>query len=279
MIRRVLCKFAANFQNKAMKKILFASVLFIIGLLFPAKAQEKADIELKYDAIDTATNMVWANANFAWQFPFGTLKETFKSNLNIGVDVTYKTAGNWTFSVDFNYLFGSKVRDQKAILGPDMLTSNGDLIDGNGQKATIYFEGRYWNLSGGFGKIFDFGKWRNSGLWLKLNFGYFEHKVRINDPDNQISQLSGDYKKGYDQRAGGFCMSQFFGYIFMSKVRVASFFAGIEVSEIWTKSNRNYSFLLMGKDESKKFSVLIGPKIGWIIPLYEKRKIQTLYRY
>jgi hypothetical protein len=25
--------------------------------------------------------------------------------------------------------------------------------------------------------------------------------------------------------------------------------------------------------------VLIGPKVGWVIPLYEKRKIQTLYRY
>ena len=71
----------------------------------------------------------------------------------------------------------------------------------------------------------------------------------------------------------------FIGYIFMRKVRVASFYAGFEISEIWTKSNRNYSFLLMGKDETKRFSILIGPKIGWVVPLTEKRKIQTLYRY
>lgn len=251
-------------------------LMFALNVTF---AQRKADIELKYNAVDTSTLMVWTGADFAYQFPFGTLRETFKSNMNIGVDFTVKSASNWTYSLDFNYLFGSKIRDQKAILGEDMLTSNGDLIDGNGMKATIYFEGRYWNLSLGIGKIIPFGKWRNSGLWIRMNAGYFEHKVRINDPDSQIPQLSGDYKKGYDQRAGGFCLSQFVGYVFMRKVRVASFYAGVEVSEIWTKSNRNYSFLLMGKDESKKFSVLLGPKIGWIIPLYEKRKIQTLYRY
>ena len=160
-----------------------------------------------------------------------------------------------------------------------MLTSNGDLIDGNGQKATIYFEGRYWNLSASFGKIVPLDKWKNSGLWFRADFGFFEHKIRINDPDSQIPQLLGDYKKGYDQRAGGFCMTQFIGYVFMRKVRVTSFYAGVEVSEIWTKSNRNFQFLLHGKDESKKFSVLLGIKVGWIIPIYEKRKIETLYRY
>ncbi|MDD4395689.1 MAG: hypothetical protein PHQ33_07375 [Bacteroidales bacterium] len=65
----------------------------------------------------------------------------------------------------------------------------------------------------------------------------------------------------------------------MRKVRVASFYVGVEISEIWSKSNRNFDFLLMKKDDSQKFSILVGPKIGWIIPLYEKRKIQTLYRY
>ena len=260
-------------------KKLFVLIVLLIAVLGNASAQRKADIELRNNAIDTSTFMVWTGANFAYQFPFGTLKETFKSNMNIGFDVTLKSASNWTYSFDFNYLFGSKVRNQADILGADMLTSNGDLIDGNGMKATIYFEGRYWNLSLGLGKIIPFGKWRNSGLWIRMNAGYFEHKVRINDPDSQIPQLSGDYKKGYDQRAGGFCLTEFVGYVFMRKVRVASFYAGLEISEIWTKSNRNYSFLLMGKDESKKFSVLLGPKIGWIIPLYEKRKIQTLYRY
>ena len=262
-----------------MKKITFLLVSLIVVLMAEANAQRRADIELKYDAIDTATRMVWTGANFAVQFPFGNLRETFKLNMNIGVDFTYKTTSNWTYSLDFNYLFGAKVRDQMAVLGADMLTSNGDLIDGNGAKATIYFEGRYWNLSVGFGKIIPFDKWRNSGLWLRLNAGYFEHKIRINDPDNQIPQLSDNYKKGYDQRCGGFTLTQFIGYVFMRKVRVASFYAGVEISEIWTKSNRNYQFLLMGKDETKRFSVLIGPKIGWVVPLFEKRKIQTLYRY
>lgn len=255
-------------------------LLFLMCSCFlTVTAQRNADIELRKGQVDTATRMIWTGANFAYQFPFGTLGETFKNNWNIGTGFTYKTQSNWTYSINFNYLFGSQVKDQAAVLGPDMLTVNGDLIDGNGLKATIYFEGRYWNLSAGIGKIIPFDRWKNSGLWISADFGYFEHKIRINDPDNQVPQLSGDYKKGYDQLAGGFCMTQFIGYVFMRKVRVASFYVGVEISEIWSKSNRNFDFLLMKKDDSQKFSILVGPKIGWIIPLYEKRKIQTLYRY
>lgn len=262
-----------------MRKSTIFFFLMLSALFFSLEAQRHDDIELKNNAVDTATKMVWVDANFAYQIPFCSLAETFKNNLNIGVGATYKSASNWTLGVGFNYLFGSKIKDQAAILGEDMLTENGDLIDGNGQKATIYFEGRYWNVSGSIGKIIPLDKWKNSGLWLRADFGYFEHKVRITDPDMQIPQLIDPYKKGYDQRAGGFCMTQFVGYLFMRKVRVASFYAGLEISEIWTKSNRNYQFLLQGKDESTKFSLLLGVKIGWIIPIYEDRKIETLYRY
>ncbi|MCQ2279348.1 MAG: hypothetical protein MJZ49_00925 [Bacteroidales bacterium] len=262
-----------------MKKSIFVILLVCIYSSMNIYGQSKADIELFGDQVDTATNMVWISASFAYQWPLGSLKETFKSNMNLGADLTYKNKQNWTFSLDFNYLFGAKIRDQRAVVGDNMLTVNGDLIDGNGLKATVYFEGRYWNIGAGVGKIIPFGKWRNSGLWLKLNGGYFEHKIRIHDPDNQIPQLADDYKKGYDQRCNGFCLTQFVGYVFMQKVRVASFYAGFEVSEIWSKSSRNYNLALMGKDETKKFSVLIGPKFGWIVPLFEKRKIQTLYRY
>ena len=267
-----------------MKKITLLFVTLIVVLMAEANAQRNADIELKYDAADTSTSMVWANAGFAWQFPFGTLKETFKMNAQVHVNLTYKFASNWTIDMGFAYMFGGKVRNMMDILGSDLLTSNGDLIDGNGTKATIHLDGRYWTLGLGVGKIIPFDKWRNSGLWLKMSGGYFSHKVNISIGDqtnqNEIPQLAGDYKKGYDQRAGGFCLSQFVGYIFMRKVRVRSFYAGVEVTEIWAKPNRNYQFLLMGPPEQKaKFSLLLGLKVGWVVPFYEKRKIQTLYRY
>lgn len=267
-----------------MKKITFLLVTLIVVLTSGVNAQRNADIELKYDAVDTSTSMVWASAGFAWQFPFATLKETFKMNAQVHVNLTYKFASNWTVDMGFAYMFGGKVRNVMDILGSDLLTSNGDVIDGNGTKATLHFDGRYWTLGLGVGKIIPFDKWRNSGLWLKLSGGYFSHKVNISIGDqtnqNEIPQLSGDYKKGYDQRAGGFCLSQFVGYVFMRKVRVRSFYAGVEVTEIWSKPNRNYQFLLMGPPEKKaKFSLLLSLKVGWVIPIHEKRKIQTLYRY
>ncbi|HPT51659.1 MAG TPA: autotransporter outer membrane beta-barrel domain-containing protein, partial [Bacteroidales bacterium] len=103
---------------------------------FSVMAQPQSDVNLRKNQIDTATQMIWTGANFSYQFPFGTLAETFKNNWNIGTGFTYKTSSNWTIGLNFNYLFGSKIKDQVAILGTDMLTQNGDLIDGNGLKAT-----------------------------------------------------------------------------------------------------------------------------------------------
>lgn len=233
--------------------------------------------------VDTATTMIWTCANFSYQLPFGQgyLAKTFKSNMNVGTGVTLKTSSNWTWNAYFNYMFGGNLKcDPKDIFG-DVINSNGDIIDGNGMKATIYPEGRYWTFGAGIGKIIPINRWKNSGIWIQNNFGYFSHKIFITDPDNLTPQIEQEiYRKGYDQRSGGFSMSQFIGYLFMQKKRVISFYAGIEITEIWSKPNRNYVFVL-GPAENlpRKFSGLISFKVGWNVPLYEKKKVTTLYTY
>lgn len=234
--------------------------------------------------IDTATTMVWTGANFSLEWPFGKLAETFKGGFNIGTGFTYKTASNWTVSANFNYHFGSKLRKENLafyqslfgdIFNPDLSIVNGDAI-----ATTIYFEGRYWNLGAGIGKIIPVDNWKNSGIWVQANFGFMSHKIFINDPDNYVLQFKGDYKKGYDRRSSGFYMSQFIGYLFMRKTRVASFYAGVEITEMWTKPDRNYIFTLGPTEDMKpEFSALVGIKVGWVVPLFEKKKSVMLYTY
>lgn len=233
--------------------------------------------------IDTSTTMVWTNANFSYQIPFGSgyLGKTFGNNFNIGTGFIIKTTSNWTYEASFNYMFGGDVVLPDSLILGSMVNSNGDLFDENGLKATIYLEGRYWSFGGGIGKIIPLDKWKNSGIWIKTNFGYMNHKIYITDPDNGVTQLDKDtYRKGYDQRSSGFQMSQFVGYLFMHKRRVTSFYAGIEIVEMWTKPNRNYSFML-GPSSSLpfKFSGQVGLKMGWVIPLYEKQKVVNFYKY
>jgi len=253
---------------------LLSALLFLIPSFIFAQQYDNGK---KY--IDTATSMLWTGANFSYQLPSGNLANSFSGNFNIGSGFTFKTSSNWTWDVNFNYLFGANIDDASLVLG-DVVNSNGDIIDGNGLKATIYLEGRYWTLGIGVGKVIPVNRWKNSGIWIHSGFGFFQHKIYISDPDNQVSQLLGNYKKGYDQRSSGFCMSQFVGYLFMQKKRVASFYAGVEITELWTRPDRNYIFVLGSTDNIPyKFSALFGLKIGWIVPLFEKKKVTTFYKY
>lgn len=234
--------------------------------------------------VDSTVSMLWTGANFSYQLPVGKLAETFKGNFSLGTGLTYKTNKNWTWSANFNYMFAAKMKSDelsfyKDLFG-DVFNSNGDIIDGYGMATTVYFEGRYWTVNAGLGKIFPVDRWKNSGIWIHANFGFFQSKIHINDPDNYVSQLNNPYRKIYDLRSSGFCMSQFIGYLFMRKTRVASFYAGVEFYETWTKPDRSYTFSEgETKDLKTQFSALIGLKVGWIIPLYEKKVSVNYYKF
>ena len=258
-----------------MMKFLKSFCFIVLFLPFAMSAQSE---------IDTATSMVWTGASFAYQLPGGHLKETFKGNFNLGTWITYKTSSNWTLSVNFNYMFGSKFRSYepenlRKYFG-DIITTFNYIVDGEGKPSDVFCEGRYWNVGGSLGKVIPIGPWKNSGIWVSLGAGYISHKIHITTPDNRFPQLSEEYRKGYDRRSGGFYTTQFVGYLFMRKRRVASFFAGIELYEMWTKPSRTYIFTEGPTDEMKnKFSILTGFKIGWIVPLYEKKKTIKYYTY
>lgn len=231
------------------------------------------------DYVDTMATMVWTGVNMSGQLPLGLLREWFTPNLAVGTGVNIKTNHNWTFDVCFNYMFQSSLRDTTAPFLGDMVDDYGRIMDGNGRTALgVSFEGRYCYVGAGIGKVIPVNRWKNSGIWLRYSMGYFTHKIRINDYDHQVPQLDGDYLKGYDHRSGGFAMSQFVGYLFIQKNRLLNFYGGIEFFESWTKPNRNYIFNEGSTANAKyKFSGLIGLKIGWNIPLYEKKSVTTFY--
>jgi hypothetical protein len=273
------------------------SFFFIFTFLFLSTAgfsQEHFRRDTRY--VDTATFLVWASPNFSVQFPFGKgyLASTFKLNYNIGLDLTIKTKSNWTIDVGFNYMFGSKVKiAPEDFLGDmvfygveDILKKKPIVYNGAGNNGVVLsYEGRYWYVGASVGKIFPVDRWKNSGLWLKLGIGYFGHQIHFTDPNNFFTQIErkSKYLFGYDQRSQGVSLNQFFGYMFMQKRRVLSFYAGVELREIFTKPDRGYIFVgkLAGSTDNLplKFSGLVGIKIGWIIPFYEKKVVTTYYYY
>jgi len=272
-----------------MKKAILAFLAFL-GAITTVFSQELFRRDPNY--VDTATFMIWASPKFAVHFPFGNgyLAKTFKYNLDIGFDFTLKTKSNWTIDFTFEYMFGSKIKKTpEQILGSAAFHLNNDtltyIFNKEGSNTVeLNYEGRYWFFGVSAGKIFPLDRWKNSGLWLKFGAGYFGHKIHFTDPNHYFPQIEQKtYRLGYDQRASAIALNQFFGYLFMQKRRVLSFYFGIEVWEIFSKPDRGYIFV--GNDKGptdilpRKFSGLIGIKAGWVLPFYEKKRVITYYYY
>ncbi len=227
-------------------------------------------------SVDSSDFVAFFNANLGYQFPKYDMETWFGQNANVGGGFSIKTTSNWTFEIGFNYLWGNTIKNKDSVLY-SILTSEKNIIDGNGQYGIINYSEAGWSTMFTIGKIIPISKkYQNSGLWIKAGFGLLQHKILIESQDNLIPQIKDDYRKGYDKLSNGFSASQFIGYVWLSKRGVKNAFAGFEFVEGWTKSRRDVDFNTGLPDTKAKFDLLMGVKIGWIISVY-KRKPDAFY--
>jgi len=247
-------------------------LLFIAILLLYNTSDLKAQISLK----DSSAFAGLISLSYSYQFPGGDLADRYGNNSTIGPSFSIKTKSNWIVGLDFNFIFGNNVKlyDQivKSVAPPD-----GYVIARDGTITDVKMFERGFQTSFKLGKIIPlFNVNPNSGLLIMGSCGYLQHNIRIEVDNNNTPQLMGDYARGYDRLSGGLSISEFFGYIYLSDKKLTNFYAGIEFTQAWTHSMRDYNFDTMQKDDSQKFDKLIGIKIGWIFPLY-KRSPEKFY--
>ncbi|MEI7597080.1 MAG: hypothetical protein WCK02_15135 [Bacteroidota bacterium] len=238
----------------------FLSIIFIFAFL-PLFSQ----VNVKDSVIQTT----FLSAHYSYNLPGGDLKDRFGSNSIIGGKFSLKTRKNWIFEIQGNFIFGNTVNENSIL--DSLRNSDGNIINGNGEVASVNLFERGFSFTANAGKIFPvFGPNKNSGIVFSNGIGFLQHKIRIENFMNTVPQIKDDYKKGYDRLSNGFAMTQFLGYLYLGNKRIYSFYLGIEVSEAWTKSRRSYDFDLMKKDEKSRFDIMSGLKVGWIIPLYKR---------
>jgi len=219
---------------------------------------------------DSASVIPIFQFTFGLQFPGGDMAEQYGLNFTVGGSFLVKTRKNVVLGLDGNFIFGSDVKDKYSIL-ENISTDQGFIIDTYGTPAniSIYERGFYLVLKGG--RVFPvIGPNTNSGILVTLGAGWLQHKTRIENADNTVPQIQGDYEKGYDRLFGGPALNQFIGYLHLGNSRVINFMAGFEFVQSWTSSLRSYDFNLMGKDESKRVDLFFGIKVAWMIPIYSK---------
>src|SRR5690606_34547313 len=106
--------------------------------------------------------------------------------------------------------------------------------------------------------------------------GFLMHKIRIESIYDDVPQLEGEYRKGYDRLHMGFEAREFIGYLFQADKRFLNFYAGFEFIQGFTQNQRNYNFDLGGPDPGIKLDLIWGVKAAWLVPIY-KRSAKDFY--
>ena len=230
------------------------------------------------DVNDTSLSIPMFYISYGFHFPGGDLVDRFGNNSSIGGGFQWKSPQNWILGGDFNFMFGNSVKDNDSLL-INLKTHNGYIISMSGLFAeySVFERGFYFSAKGG--KLFPaLSPNPNSGIYVMGSLGYLQHKIRIEVLNNDVPQLDGDYKKGYDRLTGGIILSEFVGYMHLSNNRLYNFFGGIELSQAFTKPLREVNFDTRKPDPvNQRLDLLFGFKIGWVIPIFTRQPEKFYY--
>lgn len=248
-------------------KSLFAWLLLLSTAYF-SRAQNVKDSSLFIPMV---------KISYAVHVPAGNLADRFGVNSAIGLNFSIKTKANWFFGFDGGFIFGNQIKE-KGILD-SLKTSSGFIIDQNGNPSTVRLFERGFTASLHIGKLFNlFSKNKNSGLLVYAGPTYLQHKIRIDDIGRQSPQLVSGYIPGYDRLTSGFGLHEFIGYVYLGNNRILNFFAGFDLFQAVTKSQRSYNYDTMKSDTDTRFDMLSGFRIGWVLPLYKGTPQEFYYK-
>lgn len=217
---------------------------------------------------DSAITIPLLGVHFSAQLPFGDLADRFGNSFTAGANFLVKTSTNWLLGLEASYLFGGQVKENvlEQLTNPD-----GFVTDNEGYPANLRISQRGLLLGLCFGKLIPIHSGNaNSGLVFTIGGGYIQHKVHLYDASQRVAAIGGDLVKGYDRLTSGFSLSQFVGYMYIGRKRVSNFYGGFEFYEAFTQSVRKLNYSSGLPDTGKRQDVLMGFRVGWILPLYKK---------
>jgi len=206
---------------------------------------------------------------YGYSTPGGDLANRFGNNGSIEVGFNVKSKKNWYYGVQFNYLFGNRVHEPNLL--SNLLTDRGEILDEDGQIATMFIQERGFNVFLQGGKVLPIiGPNKNSGLLITAGVGLLQHKIRLEHQEAKITQLEGEYLKGYDRLTNGLSVHQFIGYYHLSNNRLINFYIGAQATEGFTQSRREWNLDTQTQDTDKRLDMLFGLRAGWILNLYQR---------
>jgi hypothetical protein len=238
-------------------------ILFLLMLL-PHLAAGQLSVK------DSSIRMASVNVQLGAQLPAANMADRFGFSTTIGTAVRYKFKNNLDLGLEYDFQFGSQVREDS--LFQNLKTPQGYVISTNGIISSILVQQRGHSARVTAAWLWPvFGPNPNSGLLFRLGAGYYTHKIRIEHREDPIPALEGEYMKGYDRLAGGLHLTQFIGFHHIHNRRLINFYAGITAWQGFTTPLRSYQYDLEGPEPvQQRLDLNFGIQAGWIIPIYKR---------
>jgi hypothetical protein len=204
--------------------------------------------------------------------PGADLDTRFGTSGTLGGGVERISERNFFIGLEGHYLFGPTVDEDPLA---NLRTAEGYIIGNDRSLASVVLRQRGWYAGATLGKLFTLGKSR-SGLRISLGGGWLQHKIRIQDDTQSVTQLTGDYKKGYDRLTAGPALQQFIGWQQLGAKRRNNFMIGLEFNQGFTNTRREWDFELGRKLDQQRLDLRFGIRASWTIPFYTGNA-ETIY--
>ncbi len=209
-------------------------------------------------------NAILLSVRLGAHLPGGDLKQRFGPFGSVGGSAEWMSENNLILGVEGQYYFAAPVREDPLAI---LRTPEGDLIGQDQFLADVTLRGRGYYLGGHLGYLFASSGTR-SGLRITLGGGLVRHKIRVQDNDNTLVQVRGEYAKGYDRLTGGAALQQFIGWQHLGPTRRSNWYLGFEFTQAFTTTLREWDFSTMQKLEGRRLDLWFGLRLGWTLPFY-----------
>lgn len=231
----------------------------VLGFSFVAKAGKRDTFP--------SSRVIVPHVHYTYQTPYGDMKDRFSTSNSVGVGLYYKTKKNWTFGIEYNTIFGTKIKENDIF--SNLMGPSGGVINTSGAFENIRLFQRGFNAFAKIGKIFPLGYNRNSGIMFQFGGGVLQHKIKMEYDEVILPQLAGDNFKGYDRLTNGFALYQFLGYQHLDSKHRLDFYFGADIIQGFTQNRRSWNWDTQEQDKTKRMDILLGFKFGLLIPLYK----------
>jgi hypothetical protein len=214
-------------------------------------------------------------ATYSLQIPSGDLVNDFGEGSEIGGGAGVKTKLNWMIGAEATVLFGGEVK-QNTLEG--ILNSSNQITNMYGEPGMITMRQSGFKVIGTLGKIIPvFGVNQNSGIFIRGNLGFLQHKIYIESNGNNVPQVTGDYVKGYDRLCNGILIGEFIGWQNFSTKGAYHFIIGFEFTQAFTENRRDWDFATQQKIDTKRLDLIYALKLGYYIPFRQKQSTGYFY--